>query len=122
MNETVIDSPVYNPADVEKKISECVNRIADGVKVVTGAERAAREAKRDFDLAFALAYKRADGMPQHLRKYEADIATMPHREKADNAEIAYKHAERTAKALEKELIAWQSIGASIRAMFPAVTR
>lgn len=117
----VIDSPVYSPESVERKIAEVVNRIADGVKVVTGAERDARKAKRDFDLAFALAYKRADG-PVHLRKYEADIATMPHRETADNAEITFRHAERTAKALEKELLAWQSIGASIRAMYGAVTR
>ena len=30
---------------------------------------------------------------------------MHHREAAENAELAYRHAERTAKALEKELIA-----------------
>lgn len=119
MSETVIDSPVYSPESVELKISECVNRIAKGVQVVTAAERESRKAKRDFDLAFALAYKRAENSPAHARKYEADIATMPHRETADNAEIAYKHAERTAKALEKELIAWQSIGASIRVMYNA---
>ena len=45
---------------------------------------------------------------------------MPHREEADNAEIAFKHAERTAKALEKELLAWQSINTNIRAMYGAV--
>jgi hypothetical protein len=118
VSEQVIDSPVYSPESVELKISECVNRIAKGVQVVTAAERESRKAKRDFDLAFALAYKRSEG-PVHIRKYEADIATMPHREAADNAEIAFKHAERTAKALEKELIAWQSIGASIRVMYGA---
>jgi hypothetical protein len=119
VTETVIESPTLNPADVERKIEECVNRIARGVQVVTEAERKARAAKRNFDLAFAHAYKRAEG-PVHLRKYEADILTMAHREEADNAEIAFRHAERTAKALEKELLAWQSIGASIRAMYGAV--
>ena len=88
--------------------------------VVTQAERESRKAKRDFDLAYAHAYKKAGDVPAHARKYEADILTMGHREAADNAEIAFRHAERTAKALEKELLAWQSIGASIRAMFPAV--
>lgn len=119
MTAQVQESPVYNPADVEAKIAECVNRIAEGVKVVTSAERAARTAKRNFDLAFAHAYKRAEG-PVHLRKYEADILTMGQREEADNAEITFRHAERTARALEKELLAWQSIGASIRAMFGSV--
>ena len=44
---------------------------------------------------------------------------MPVREAAENAEIAFRHAERTAKALEKELIAWQSIASSIRTMYGA---
>ena len=44
---------------------------------------------------------------------------MPHREEADNADLAFKHAERTAKALEKELFAWQSINSNIRAMYGA---
>lgn len=119
MSEQVIESPVFSPPDIERKIAETVNRIADGVKIVTGAERTAREKRRLFDLAYAHAYKRAEG-PAHLRRYEADIATMGQREDADNAEIAFRHAERTAKALEKELLAWQSVGASIRAMFGAV--
>ena len=55
----------------------------------------------------------------HERQYAADIAAMPHREEADNAEIAFQHAERTAKALEKELFAWQSINSNVRAMYEA---
>ena len=112
------ETPVHNPVDVEQRIEQTVNRIARGVQVVTNAERAAREAKRAFDLAYAYAYKKAEG-PVHIRKYEADIATMPHRETADNAEIAFRHAERQAKALEKELFAWQSINSNIRAMYGA---
>ena len=53
------------------------------------------------------------------REYDADIATMPHREEAEVAELAFRHAERTAKALEKELMAWQSINSSIRTMYGA---
>lgn len=107
------------PEAIERKITETSNRIATGVGVVTAAEREARAARRAFDLAYAYAYKRAEG-PVHQRKYEADIATMPHREAADVAEIALRHAERTARALEKELLAWQSVGASVRVMYGAV--
>jgi hypothetical protein len=109
-------SDVLNPVDVETKIQDCSNRIAKGVAVITAAEREARAKRRAFDLAYAHAYKRAEG-PVHERRYAAEIEAMPHREAADIAEIAFKHAERTAKALEKELFAWQSINSNIRAMY-----
>lgn len=112
------ETPVHNPVDIEQRIEQTVNRIAKGVTIVTNAEREARARKRAFDLAYAYAYKKAEGAA-HLRRYEADIATMPHREEADNAEIAFRHAERQAKALEKELFAWQSINGNIRAMYGA---
>lgn len=116
---SVTEIPVHNPADIERRIEELANRIAKGVTVISNAESAARAARRDFDLAYAHAYKKAEG-PVNERKYDADIATMPHREKAEVAELAFKHAERTAKALEKELIAWQSIGSSVRTMYGSV--
>ena len=109
---------VHNPVSVEQKIEDTANRIAKGVAVVTAAEREARAKRRAFDLAYAHAYRRAEG-PVHERRYAADIESMPHREAADIAEIAFKHAERTAKALEKELFAWQSINSNIRAMYGA---
>lgn len=112
------DTQVHNPVSVERKIEDTVNRIAKGVSIVTSAERNAREKKRQFDLAYAHAYKKAEG-PVHLRKYEADILTMAQREEADVAEIAYKHAQRTAEAVERELFAWQSILNSVRAMYGA---
>ena len=111
-------SDVLNPVDVETKIQEVSNRIANGVQVITGAERDARAKRRAFDLAFAHAYKNAEG-PAHERKYSAEIQAMPHREAAEVAEIALHHAERTAKALEKELFAWQSINGNLRAMYNA---
>lgn len=110
--------PVLNPADAERKIQEISDRIAKGVRVVTTAERDAKARRREFDLAYAHAYKRAEG-PVHQRRYEADIASMPHREAAENAEIAFRHAERTARALERELMAWQSVNSNLRAMFGA---
>ena len=117
MTDTMTE--VLNPVDAERKIQELSDRIAKGVGVVSAAEREARARKRDFDLAYAHAYKKAEG-PVHERRYTADILSMPQREEADNAEIAFKHAERTARALEKELVAWQSINSNIRAMYGAV--
>lgn len=115
---TAMTAEVHNPVDVERKIEELATRIAKGVSIVTQAEREAKRLRRAFDLAYAQAYKRAEGSIKE-REYDADIATMAHREEAENAELAYRHAERTAKALEKELIAWQSISSSIRTMYGA---
>lgn len=88
------------------------------MKIVTAREKEMKDKKRAFDLSWAYAIKNAEG-PEYIRKSEAAIATMPHREEADNAEIAYKHAIRTADALERELFAWQSILNSVRAMYNA---
>ena len=116
---TALATEVLNPVDAERKIQELSDRIAKGVGVITSAERDARTKKRAYDLAYAHAYKKAEG-PVHERRYTADILTMAQREEADIADIAFKHAERTAKALEKELMAWQSINSSLRAMYGAV--
>ena len=113
------EAPIHNPAAIEQRIEEISNRIAKGVSVVTNAERDARTKKRAFDLAYANAYKRAEGSIKD-REYTADIQTMDKREESDTAEIAFKHAERLAKALEKELFAWQSINSNVRAMYGAV--
>lgn len=119
MPEAWMNGDVHNPVDIERKIEETANRIAASVKVITGAEREARQKRREFDLAYAHAYKRASGEPAHERRYSADIATMAHREAAEVAEITFRHTERSAKALEKELFAWQSINGNIRAMYGA---
>lgn len=111
------DSPL-NPVDVEKAIEETKNRIANGVRIVTARDKDRRDRKREFDKAWALAFKRAEG-PVEDRKQQAVIDTMAERESYDDAEIAFKHAERTADALTKELFAWQSINNTIRAMYNA---
>lgn len=111
-------SEVLNPVDVEASIRACANRIHQGVTVVTNAEAAFRAADRAFDVAFAHAYMGHKG-PAHEKKYAATIATETERAERDVAEMAFKHADRTARALSEELRALQSIGASVRAMYGA---
>ncbi|MFC0546903.1 hypothetical protein [Kutzneria chonburiensis] len=109
-----------NPVQIEQAIRTCADRIHRGVVIVSNAEAAARKARRDYDLAYALAYKHSDG-PAHERRYAAEIDTAGERAAADDAELAFRHAERTAKAVEAELRAWQSVGASVRMMYGVET-
>jgi hypothetical protein len=111
---------VLNPVDIENYIRHCAERIHRGVVIVSNAEAAARKARHTYDVAYALAYKADDG-PAHERRYTAEIATQAERSAADDAELTYRHAERTAKAVEAELRAWQSVGASVRAMYGVET-
>lgn len=107
---------VLNPVQVEQNIRTLANNIARGVTVVSNTEAEARKARREYDIAFAHAYMNWTGAA-HEKKYAAVIATEAELEAADVAELAYKHAERTARALTEELRAWQSVGASVRAMY-----
>lgn len=109
-------SDVLNPVDLEATIQKISRRIHDGVKIVTDAERTAREKRRLYDRAYAVAYMDHSG-PAHEKRYAAEVKTTDDRAAAEDAEVVFRHAERTARALENELRATQSIGASIRAMY-----
>jgi hypothetical protein len=111
-----VSDGVLNPVDLEKAIQEIARRIHAGVKVVSDAERAARAARHTCDIAYAKAYMAHDG-PAHERRYAAELASVTDRQAADDAEVTFRHAERQARALENELRATQSIGASVRAMY-----
>lgn len=105
-----------NPVSVENAIRNCADRIANGVGVCDKRYVAFLEAERTYDAAFARAYMDHDG-PAHERRYAAELATQTEREARDVADAAYRYADRTAKALESELRALQSVGASVRSMF-----
>jgi len=109
---------VHDPVAVEQKIEETKNRIAAGVRIITEAEKKAKTARTKFDFEYALAMGRATG-PATGHRYQATVDTIEFRKMAEGAEIAFKHAERTAHALDKELFAWQSILNSVRSMFNA---
>lgn len=107
---------VINPVDVETNIRSTSERIARGVAVCDQRYRAFLDADRLYDAAYARAYMDHDG-PAHERKYGAELATQTQRQARDTADAVYRYADRQAKALEAELRAWQSVGASVRAMY-----
>lgn len=107
---------VYTPEQVEAAIRGCSQRIAHGVQVCDERYRQFMAADAAYDRAFARAYLAAEG-PQMEKKYRAELATEVERDARDVADAAFRHADKLAKALENELRAWQSVGASIRAMY-----
>ena len=109
-------SEPLNPVQIETAIRELVNRIAKGIKVCSDRYAAFLEADRQFDREFAQAYLSAQGSIED-KKRQATIETMPAREERDVADAAYRHADRLSKALDLELRAYQSIGASVRQMY-----
>lgn len=107
---------VINPVDVEKAIREVSERIAKGVKICDEHYRRFLDADRAYDAAFAKAYLEHQG-PAHEKKHGAELATAQQRQARDVADAAYRYVERQARALDSELRALQSVGASVRAMY-----
>ena len=110
-----------NPVEIEQTIRELVNRIAKGIQVCSERYTAFLDADRAFDRAYAQAYLEANGSIED-KKQQARLATDEARGQRDVADAAYRHADRLAKALELELRAWQSIGASVRSMYAVAGR
>lgn len=106
-------SAPWSPVQVETQIRELANRIGDSVPVCRDKYREYLTADRVYEQAFARAYLAHDG-PAHEKRYAAELATAFEREARDVADVAYRYADRLAKALESELRAYQSVGASIR--------
>ncbi|NKW26806.1 hypothetical protein GS946_05375 [Rhodococcus hoagii] len=111
----------FNPVSVEQSIRQCANNIARGVTVCSNAYAEFLKADHVYDQAFARAYLEAGGAA-HERKYRAELETAAEREKRDIADAAYRYADRQAKALESELRAMQSVGASVRGMYGVAGR
>jgi hypothetical protein len=105
-----------NPVEVENNIRIISERIENGVKVCDERYRAFLDADHAYDLAFAHAIVNHTG-PGYEKKYAAELATVKERKARDAADAAYRYADRQAKALVEELRAWQSRGASVRAMY-----
>ena len=115
---TPIAYPVRDPVKVEALIEDTKDRIAASVQIIDEAEQDMKTCRRVYDYQFAAAMRDTDG-PEYVRKAKATIAAMQAKEEADLAEIAFHHAQREARSLEKELFAWQSILNSVRSMWNA---
>ena len=83
---------VHDPVAVEQKIEETKNRIAAGVRIVTGCEKELKAKKRAFDLAWSpTPHKNGEGSIKRPRRSTADIRDDRRdtgEEACDNAEIA----------------------------------
>ena len=112
---------VLNPVDIETAIRDISERIAKGVPITSKRYREFLDADREFDRAYASAYLHAEGSIKD-KEMTARLETMTQREVRDIAEVAYRHADRLSKALEGELRATQSLGASVRMMYSVAGR
>lgn len=112
---------VLNPVAIETRIRQVSDDIAAGVKVVTARYDAYLRADHAYDLAVAAIQ---DGWEGAAWKCEAAVTlgTVAERKARDRAEVVYKYADRRAKALESELRAYQSVGASVREMYRTAGR
>lgn len=112
---------VLNPVNIENQIRDISARIANSATVCNSRYVILMNADRAYDQAFARAYMDHSG-PQAEKKYAAELATAHEREVKDIADASYRYADRLAKALESELRAYQSIGASVRSMYAVAGR
>lgn len=111
-----------NPVEVERRIMELSNLIAQGVQQVTDHLRAYRQADAEYDRAKARAQLVAEGKTVADRDAVVELATEDERDAKDVAEVAYSHVNRRVKAFERELDAIRSIGASVRSMYAVAGR
>ncbi|MGV0426947.1 hypothetical protein [Corynebacterium pyruviciproducens] len=115
------DMAPLNPVDIENHIRELVNRIAKGIRVCNERYVAFLESDLAYDREYAKAYLRAEGSIKDKEKI-ATLETLEVRGHRDVADAAYRHADKLAKALDLELRAYQSLGASVRQMFATAGR
>ncbi|AOY72017.1 hypothetical protein ARZXY2_2486 [Arthrobacter sp. ZXY-2] len=116
-----MSNDVLNPVAIEQRIRDISVRIANSAAVCNERYVTFMTADRNHDLAYASAYMEQKGAA-HEKRYAADLATAETRGARDVADAAYRYADRLAKALESELRAYQSIGASVRAMYQVAGR
>ena len=116
-----MSNDVLNPVAIEQRIRDISSRIAKSAGVCNERYIAVLQTDHTYEQAYARAYMSHAG-PAHEKKYAAELATSQERLDRDAADAGYRYADRLAKALESELRAYQSIGASVRAMYAVAGR
>ncbi|MCQ9168606.1 hypothetical protein JY504_00915 [Corynebacterium amycolatum] len=110
-----------NPVAVEARIRELSNQIARGVKILSSAHSKFLDADREYDRVYAQRYFMAEGSVED-RKQRAKLESLDARAVRDSAEVEYQFARNTARSLEEQLRAMQSVGASVRSMYSVAGR
>lgn len=105
-----------NPVMLEQHILSVSNRIANSAGQCNARYKAYLDADREYDRAYAQAFMNHDGA-QGEKRYAAEIATTDERAARDVADAAYKYADRLSKALQSELLAFQSLNKSVLAQY-----
>lgn len=112
---------VMNPVQVEQRIRQLGEGISNMVSTCDQAYRRFLRADHEYDLAVAHAEAGFTG-PSWRAKGVVALATRDERRARDDADAAYRYSDRRAKALESELRAWQSVGASVREAYRTAGR
>lgn len=112
------DDRPLNPVETEAGIRKVARMLHRGVFVVTKAEEDFRTKDREYERAFAQAYLGYDGAA-HAKKYAAEVATQQLRAERDVLELAFNHAARLQRNLERQLDAVRSVNTSVREMYRA---
>ena len=111
-------SPVseLTPVMIERHILDLSNRIAKSASVCNQRYGEFLTADREYDRAYAQAFMEHDGA-QGEKRYSAELATTSEREVRDVADAAHRYADRLSKALQSELLAYQSLNKSLLAQY-----
>lgn len=107
-----------NPVEIEQAIRDAVTTVEQGIDACTVRLSKYKQADAAYDLAFAQAYMEYAGAA-HAKKYAAEIATGAERQARDEAEVAWRYAERRMKSAELTLSAYQTLAKSITAAYGA---
>lgn len=102
------------PLEVEREMLEINRRIGNAPNVIKEHHNRVREAKATYKMAWALAYRNAEGT-QLDRRAEADLATADELDALDQAEIEYKFVQDTFDSLKTKLRALQSVSSLMKA-------
>lgn len=104
------------PVAIEKHILELSNRIAKSAGVCNDRYAEYLAADREYDRAYAQAFMSHEGA-QGEKRYAAELATTDERAARDVADAAHRYADRLSKALQSELLAYQSLNKSLLAQY-----
>lgn len=104
------------PVAIEDHIRGLATRIGRSASVCNDRYKEYLDASRAYDRAFAAAYL-AHESSQAEKRYAAELATTVEREARDVADAAHRYADRLSKALQSELLAYQSLNKSLLAQY-----